>query len=346
VTSPLGWKERLRSARGRQRWLDHALRAQNRHSDVVGGQLAAAITYFGFLSFFPLLALGFAIVGYVSEVYPQAQDDVVAAVQDAFPSLVGSGKGQLDIQDVIDARGSAGVIALVGLAYAGLGWLDSLRDALNRVFIADGPALGFVARKLWDVVVLAMLGTSLLASLAVSSLATAVTTYALELAGLEGSLAATVLLRVLSVAFALLVDFVILAILLSRLSGRRLPWRRVRSGAVLGAVAFELLKLAGTFLISRTTENPLYATFGVVVGLLVWINFAAKLFVFVACWVATQPYDYRAVPVDAEEAVGSSSSSTSRTRTLRGVVLGAGIGAAVAAVVTRRRSKRPARARG
>ena len=69
---------------------------------------------------------------------------------------------------------------------------------------------------------------------------------------------------------------VVFAILLSRLSGAQLSWRRVRSGALLAAVGFELLKLVGTFLIGRTTQNPLYATFGVMVGLLVWINFASQ----------------------------------------------------------------------
>ena len=360
-------KERLRVVRGRRPWVDHAVRAYDRHSEVLGGQLAAAITYFGFLSFFPLLALAFALVGYVSDVYPQAQDGVVSAVEGAFPSLIGTGEGQIDIQDVIDAKAGAGLIGLVGLLYAGLGWLDALRDALRRVFGTDDVSMGLVAKKLWDVVVLAMLGLSLLASVVVSSLATAATTAALDAVGLEESTTATAVLKVLSVALAVAVDVLVFAILLSRLSGARLPWRRVRSGAVLAAVGFELLKLVGTFLVGRTTQNPLYATFGVVVGLLVWINFASRLLVFSAAWTATVPYslrpsavgdpgtgrttgiawatepvaavapgDYEAVPVDADDSAGGSSSS----RSWRGVALGAGVGAAAAAVATRRRSTR------
>ena len=68
--------------------------------------------------------------------------------------------------------------------------------------------------------------------------------------GSQDSLVAVVLLKVLSVALALLADTVLFAILLSRLSGAHLPWRQVRSGALLGAVGFELLKLVGTFLIA------------------------------------------------------------------------------------------------
>lgn len=358
-------KERLRAARSRWPWLDHAVRAYDRHSEVLGGRLAAGITYFGFLSFFPLLALVFALVGYVADVYPGFQDDVTQAVEEAFPSLIGSEPGQIDIQDVIDAKRRAGLIGLLGLLYAGLGWLDALRDAMRRVFGVEDVKIGLVKKKLVDVLVLAMLGLSLLASLVVSSLATSVTTATLDLVGLADSAVATVLLKALSVALGLAVDVVIFAILLSRLSGAHVPWRQVRSGAVLAAVGFEVLKLGATFLLARTTENPIYATFGVVVGLLVWIYLNSQLLVFAAAWTATQPYslvpapagdagagrntglaastepvsvvapaDYETVPLAAGGEAGSSSGSR-----WRGALVGAGIGATVAAVASRRKSR-------
>lgn len=343
--------------------VDHAVRAYDRNSEVLGGQLAAAVTYFGFLSFFPLLALAFSLVGFIAGVYPSAQHGVTQAVEGAFPSLVGPGDGQIDIQQVIDARAGAGVIGLLGLAYAGLGWLDALRDALRRVFGTEDVKIGLVRKKLVDLLVMLMLGLSLLASLVVSSLATAVTSWVLESVGLADSLLATVLLRVLSVALAVAVDVVIFAILLSRLSGARLPWSQVRSGAVLGAVTFEVLKLVGTFLISRTTSNPLYATFGVVVGLLVWINLVSRLVVFVGAWTATQPYSLQPAPLgdqgagratgvaagteplapvapgDYEPVPAEADDSPSGRGRGRAALLGAGVGAAATALVARRRSR-------
>jgi membrane protein len=77
--------------------------------------------------------------------------------------------------------------------------------------------------------------------------------------------------------------------LLSRLSGAHQSWRQVRSAAVLGALGFELLKVAGAFLIVRTTQNPVYAAFGVVAGLLIWINLVSQLLMYVAAWGATAP---------------------------------------------------------
>ncbi len=355
-------RERLRTARARRPALDHAVRAYDRHSEVLGGQVAAAITYFGFLSFFPLLALAFAAVGYISVAYPGARDSITTAVEQAFPSLVGSGPNQINIDDVVAAKAGAGILGLLGLLYAGMGWLDALRSGLRRVFGTLDPPLPFLKKKLVDIVVLLLLGAALLASLIVSSLATSATEYVLDLVGLQDSVVAVVLLKVLAVGVALLADTVLFAILLSRLTRARLRWRQVRSGALLGAVGFEVLKLLGTFLIAKTTQNPLYATFGVVVGLLVWINFVSRLLIYAAAWTATQPYslepsaiggpgagrstglaaatepvravapaDYEPVPVGMD-----ADGSSRRTLTVRGVVVGAAVGAGLAGVLTRR----------
>ena len=292
---------RIRAARKRWRWFDHAARAYTRHNEVQGSQLAAAITYYGFLSFFPLLALAFAVVGYISGAYPGAQDAVTQAVQASFPSLIGSGPGHINIQDVIDAKAGAGIIGLVGLFYAGLGWLDALRAALRRVFGTSDVPLDFVKKKAVDVVVLIALGFALLASLVVTTLATAVTRQVLGGVGVDDKLVAVALLKVVSVVLALLADTMLFSILLSRLSGARQSWRQVRAAAGLGAVGFELLKVAGAFLIVRTTQNPVYAAFGVIVGLLIWINLVSQLLMYVAAWGATAP-PYPASPSPAPPA--------------------------------------------
>lgn len=334
---------RIRAARARWPWFDRAVRAYRRNNEVFGSQLAASITYYGFLSFFPLLALAFAVVGYISGAYPDAQDAVTQAVQDSFPSLIGSAPGQINIQDVIDAKAGAGVIGLVGLFYAGLGWLDALRAALRRVFGTSDVPLDFVKKKAVDVIVLIGLGLSLLASLVVTTLATAVTRQVLGVASLDDKLVAVALLKVLSVVLALLADTALFAILLSRLSGAHQTWRQVRSAALLGAVGFELLKLAGTFLIVRTTQNPVYATFGVVAGLLIWINLVSQLLMFVAAWGATAPpYPAPPSPVAdvAPESEDVAPAVVVHRRRWRLALLGAATGAAVVAVLRRRKDAR------
>ena len=50
----------LAAARRRSRLLDHTMNTLKHYGNVQGGVLAGAVTYFGFLSFFPILALAFA----------------------------------------------------------------------------------------------------------------------------------------------------------------------------------------------------------------------------------------------------------------------------------------------
>ena len=74
------------------------------------------------------------MVGYISTWFPDAQTHITAAVEDAFPGIVGTGPGQINIDDVVSAKAGAGLIGVLGLLYAGLGCVDSLRVGLRSVF--------------------------------------------------------------------------------------------------------------------------------------------------------------------------------------------------------------------
>src|SRR5690606_27580782 len=58
--------------------------------------------------------------------------------------------------------------------------------------------------------------------------------------------------------------------------------------ALFGAAGFEALKQIAAVLVARVTENPVYGTFAVLVGLMVWINIASRFMLFVAAWTATR----------------------------------------------------------
>ena len=79
---------------------------------------------------------------------------------------------------------------------------------------------------------------------------------------------------------------------------------------VLGLTDFEIFdggkeKVSGAIYIERTTENPLYGAFAVIVGLLVWINIVSRVLLLCAAWTVTAPYDSDVPPsgtADAETA--------------------------------------------
>ncbi len=160
-------KGRVAEVRQHRPAVDHTLRMQAHYGSSKGNQQAGAVTYFGFLSVFPVLALAFFVVGYVAKVYPDAQDTLVDAIKSMFPGLIGNGENKLNIEDIQDSAATAGVLGLLGVLYTGLGWLSALRDALITVFeLPDREQPNFVMGKLRDLVTLVIIGTVLLFAVA------------------------------------------------------------------------------------------------------------------------------------------------------------------------------------
>jgi membrane protein len=297
-------KEKVAQLRARRPALDHLVRAAQRYQADTGDRLAAAVTFFGFLSFFPLLALTATLLSLV------LGDSAVTTVAREVDSFAPGLSEELGIEQLLrdnnsTALGLAGLASLAGLLYAGLGWIDAMREALRTVWHQNVRAGNFVKKKAVDVVILVGLGATLIFSVLVSAAAGAFTDVALRLVGLDGSPVAGVLVTVLGTVLALFTSTLLFLYLFIRLPRVETPWRRVLRGAVLAAVLFEVLKRVGAIYIERTTENPLYGAFAVVVGLLVWINLVSRMLLFCAAWTVTAPFDSDVAPsgtADPEQA--------------------------------------------
>src|SRR5262249_26755622 len=126
-----GWIESLRD-----RWapLDHAVRTQEHYLRSNGTALAGGVTYYGFLSFFPLLALAVFRVGRLARVYPEARANLISWINEAMPGIVGSNPGEISISTIERAATTVGVLGAVGLLYTGLMWLSMMRRGLQAVF--------------------------------------------------------------------------------------------------------------------------------------------------------------------------------------------------------------------
>ncbi len=164
-------KERFAKLRRRYPFLDHLLRMNAHYSKVEGSQFAGAVTYFGFLSFFPILALAFAVVGYVSVAYPDARDSLRTAIEQVFPGIVSSsGKsGTISLNDIENAKAAAGIIGFLGVLYSGLGWLSGLRNALEDAFqVPRARQPSFLIGKATDLVTLAAIGAVMIVSVGIS----------------------------------------------------------------------------------------------------------------------------------------------------------------------------------
>lgn len=279
------------AVRRKRPFLDHLVRAYSRYTADGGDRLAASATYFAFLSFFPLIALAFAVTGFVVDAYPDVQESLTRQINDYLPGLA----DKLDVASIGNAKVGVGIIGLAGLLLAGLAWIDALRDAIRLVWHQDIDVGNIITRRLRDVTVLAGLGLTLLASLVVTSLSTSATGSFLSWIGLSGSTAAAWVTGLLALLVALAIDTAVFLYLFWRLPQQTDRVRTVR-GAVLGAVGVEILKIVGTWLVGQTMSNPVYGTFAVIVGLLIWINIVMRWTLFVAAWTVTAPYNSDVFP--------------------------------------------------
>ncbi|GAA3137613.1 YihY/virulence factor BrkB family protein [Streptosporangium carneum] len=276
-------RTKIASERVRWLWLDHLIRTVQRYQIQFGDRLAGAVTYFAFLSFFPIIALAFAVFGYFLSVRPDAVKTLQRAIDQYLPGLA----DQLPIQQIADSRASAGVIGLLGLLYAGLGAIDALRGALREISMTTEQPLNFFLAKLRDLAALILVGLTMIASVLVGGFATQAGGLVAEELGLTSSPAGVWWLWFLGLAVSLLADTVVFLIVLRWMGRSRQPLKVVLRGALLGAVGFGLLKQLATLILSRTLNNPIYGVFAVMVGLLVWINLSARVILYAAAWTET-----------------------------------------------------------
>ncbi|GII88648.1 inner membrane protein YhjD [Sphaerisporangium siamense] len=269
-------------SRVRWPWLDHLIRTVHRYQSVKGDRLAGGVTYFAFLSFFPLMALAFAVFGYFLAVNPDALKTLESAINQQLPGLA----EHLQVRRLAEARAGAGLIGLLGLAYAGVGAVDALREALHEVCMSCEPPMNWFVARLRDLVALVLIGLTLVLSVAVSGFAVQATGTILGWFGAQESIVAAVLVRTAGVLIGVGGDVLVFLVILRWLARiRKLAF--VLKGALIGAIGFEVLKQVATLLLARTLANPIYGAFAVIVGLLIWINLAARLSLYVAAWTST-----------------------------------------------------------
>ena len=280
-------KERVQRLRERRPVVDHLVRMVEHYGSVNGNALAAAVTYFAFLSFFPILALAFAIFGQVSKVYPGARDALLKAADSVLPNLIGppSGIGLDTLEAAAPGIFSVGIVLTL---YSGLGWLSGMRKALMTIFDEpEGEQPNFVMGKARDILALLTLGSVLVLSVAVSGVLTKVLDpilKALQLGAVAGAF-----FWILALALGLAANSLLFFAFFRLLAEPNVPRRSLWSGALLGAIVFELLKQASTFLLKSTSESEAFQAFGIALILLVWINYFSRVVVLSAAWAYTAP---------------------------------------------------------
>lgn len=308
-------------------WLDHMVRAGGRYQQQRGDYYAAGITYFTVLSLFPLLMVAFSVAGFVLSNRP----DVLAEMQDKIiETIPGSLGAQLNdlIDRAINSRGTVGVLGLLGAAYAGLGWMANLRAALTEQWDQKTQEPNWVVSKLSDLGALVGLGLAFMISFGLSGLGSSTlgarVLIQLGLADLPG---ARLLLGLISIALALLATWAVLAWIIARLPREPVTLKSAAKAALLAAVAFEAFKYVASIYLQIVLRSPVGATFGSIIGLMVFSYITYRIILFATAWAATASDNLREAEIPAPGAAVITPRITTRELSLGAGAAWFGVGA-------------------
>jgi membrane protein len=256
---------RIDAYQQRHRWLGLPLAVVYKFADDQGNLLAALITYYGFLSVFPLLLLMVTILGYLLQGDPELQREVLDSVLSRFPII-----GDQIAQNISGLHGSKVAVA-VGIAvsvYGGLGVAQATQAALNKVWgVPRGSRPNPLKARVRSVLMLMIAGAAILLTTALSALTTAAEAYGGGL-GVAGRIGTGLL--------AVALNLVLFVFAFRLLTVRAVTIGHIRGGAVAAAVIWQLLQYGATFYLSRVLRTASsYGTFALVLGMLAWIYLSA-----------------------------------------------------------------------
>ncbi len=242
-----------------------------RYSEDRAGRQAALVTFYGFLSLFPL----FLLLATVAELIlgeSALHRDVVDSALAQFPVIGDKLTG--NVRALARGNTTAVVVAALGLAWGSLGVTNSLQAASATVWRrprSEDPDLWRRLRT--GLVLLGVLAATTVASTLVAGAATnGVSRVGVGSAG--GRVAAFAVVLACNLAGYLAA--------LRLLAPRGTAWRLVAPGAALGAVGWSVLQVTGGWLVGHRLQHAdqLYGLFAIVLGLIFWINLGAQLFLY------------------------------------------------------------------
>jgi membrane protein len=274
--------------RARWHWFDHVMVAQERYNNSKGDFYAAGITYFTIFALFPLLMVGFAIAGFVLASRP----DLMAEMGGWIRSTVSGDMGEqlVSLMDsAIESRATVGVIGLATAAWAGLGWIGNLREALSQMWgrFRDEPP-GFLRTKLSDLLALLSAFIAIVLTIALSALGSGGPMRTLlGFVGVEDVPGLGVTLQVVSRLMSVLVSWLLFTWMIARLPRESISFRSSIRAGLIAAVGFEVFKVVASLYLQSVVTGPAGATFGPVLGLMVFAYVTARLVLFATAWAAT-----------------------------------------------------------
>ena len=270
------------------------MRAAERFTGRLGVQFSAGITYFSVLALVPLMMLGFSFVGFF---LVQVRPDLIGAVAQVIVSQL-QGVDQQTVTQVqsfiertLSDYGAIGVAGLLSALYAGSGWMNNLKDALNAQWRSDfdnpQPQPNIVVKTLTSLLAMIGLIIAIAITFGLAAVSTALADVVIAWLGITAIPGVSILVSLVPIVFSIAAGWLTFCYIFTVLPERRESWSVVRRGALLGSVGLAVLQYLASFLFGVFSGNLAARFFGPIIVLMLFFNFFATLILFVAAWIAT-----------------------------------------------------------
>jgi len=233
-----------------------------KYVDDTGPFLSALITYYAFVSLFPLLLLSSTILATVLAGNPELQERLIDSALSQLP-VVGDQLGE--------PQGLSGgvlgvVVGVLGALYGALGVAQAVQHAMNTAWtVPRNNRPNPILARGRSLLLLATAGLTVVGTTALSTLGT----------GAAGSLG--VVVRALVLVASVLINAAVFTFAFRLATTRKLSVRDVLPGALLAAVLWQLLQTFGVTYVSRVMDSAsaVNGVFALVIGLLAFLYLAA-----------------------------------------------------------------------
>lgn len=257
-------------------WTEHpkvtALRRRNRLVDIVvetldgfrrhlTGRNGALVTYYGFLTLFPLFLAASTILGFVLESRPEWREDLVGSAAEQIPFIGPQLSGSLS------GNWLALIIGLGAALWGSMKAFIGLQIAYDDTWEIDlDDRASFVVQRTRALIGLGVIGASQVATTAMAAIVGA--------AGLPR------IGQVLLTLGGAAINMGVAAAMYRYLTSAEPTWQMVWPGAIFTGVLYSVIQLFGTQLTTAIAKDETYGELGGVLALLSWLSLHAIINLF------------------------------------------------------------------
>jgi len=238
-----------------------------KYGDDQAGYQAALVTYYGFLSLFPLLLILTTVGGVLGHNNPEFGRELVDSVSSYFPVV---GKALDDSVRGISKNGPALIIGLLFVFYGARGIADAFRHAVNHIWhVPIARRSGFP--RSWIRSFALIIGGGL--GFVMAPL----------VAGWAAAAGHGFLFRTLSISCNFIILYAVFVLIFRLSLPLKMSLNKFRLSAVISAAGITILQLIGVTVLRHESEhlaNTYSAIFATTLGLMAWIYLQTQVVMY------------------------------------------------------------------